>query len=350
MENQELLQAVDIGPWKLRTRIAMAPMTRGFANDLTGTVGEEVVAYYRRRAKDGVGLLITEGITPSPRGKGTFGVPGLYTKEQADSWRKVTEAVHEEGGTIVAQLWHVGRLTHPDLLGGMAPQAPSALQAEGLVHKLRKPFAMPEAMTIDEIRELVRQYKQAAKHAMEAGFDGVEIHGAHGYIIDQFASPVTNIRTDSYGKDREGRLRLMKEVLSAVGEVVGMDRVIIRFSELKDDQPGYRWQEPEAELDAYLTVFREAGLGVIHPSTNSFLKPVAGGLTLHELVRKRWRGALIGVGGLTPSSASDAIHAGVIDLAAFGKPLLANPDLVQRLRTDQPLIPYEPSLHLKQLL
>ncbi|SDW78122.1 alkene reductase [Paenibacillus sp. CF384] len=350
MENQALLQNINIGPWKLRSRITMAPMTRGFANDVTGTVGEEVVTYYRRRARDGVGLIITEGITPSPQGKGTFGVPGLYTKEQADSWRKVTEAVHEEGGTIIAQLWHVGRLTHPDLIGGLAPQAPSAIQAEGLVHKLRKPFAMPAAMTTDEIRELVSQYTLAAKHAMEAGFDGVEIHGAHGYIIDQFASPITNSRIDNYGKDREGRLRLMKEVLSAVGEVVGMDRLSIRFSELKDDQTGYRWQEPERELDAYLYLFREVGLGIIHPSTNSFITPVAGGLSLHELVRQRWNGAVIGVGGLTPSSASDAIVAGVIDLAAFGKPLLADPDFVQRLRTGQPQIPYEPTLHLKHLL
>ncbi|MCR2805568.1 oxidoreductase [Paenibacillus soyae] len=350
MTYKELLQPVRIGNWNLRTRIAMAPMTRSFADDTTGTVGEDVVAYYQRRAQDGIGLIITEGITPSPRGKGTFRVPGLYTREQANAWRKVTEAVHEEGGTVIAQLWHVGRLTHPDLTGGYAPQAPSAVQAEGLVHRLRKPFAMPESMTIGEIGEAVQQYTQAAKLAIEAGFDGVELHGAHGYLIDQFAWEVTNRRTDRYGRGRSGRLLFMKEVLCAVGEAIGMDRVIVRFSELKDDKPNFRWQDPLAEIEAYLEVFRETGLRVLHPSTNTFTQPMADGMTLHELIRKRWDGAIIGVGGLTPSSAADAIRESVIDIAAFGKPLLANPDFVWRLRNDQLLIPYEPEIHLKQLL
>ncbi|WP_235828158.1 oxidoreductase [Brevibacillus migulae] len=346
----ELLQPTRIGSWHLRTRIAMAPMTRGFACDAKGTVDEAVVAYYQRRAHDGIGLIITEGITPSPRGKGTFGVPGLFTKEQANAWRKVTEAVHEEGGTIVAQLWHVGRLTHPDLTGGHAPLAPSSLRAEGLVHRLRKPYAIPEAMTLGEIREVVLQYEQAARHAVDAGFDGVEIHGAHGYLIDQFASEITNRRTDCYGTGRTGRLLFMKEILAAVGEVIGMDRLIYRFSELKDDLPDYRWLEPEEEINAYLEASREVGLRVLHPSTNTFLQPISGGLTLHELVRKRWDGTLIGVGGLSPSSATDAIQSGVIDLAAFGRPLLANPDFVQRLRTGMPLVSYDSAIHLKHLL
>lgn len=350
MTYKELLQPVSIGNWNLRTRVVMAPMTRGFADDTTGTVGEDVVAYYQRRARDGIGLIITEGIMPSPRGKGTFGVPGLYTREQVNAWRKVTEAVHEEGGTIIAQLWHVGRLTHPDLTGGNVPQAPSTLQAEGLVHRLRKPFAMPEAMKIGDIKEAVQQYAQAAKYAIEAGFDGVELHGAHGYLIDQFSWEVTNQRTDRYGGGRVRRLQFMREVLTAVGESIGMDRVIVRFSELKDDQPSFRWQDPKAEIEAYLEVFHEIGLRVLHPSTNTFLHPMAEGMTLHELVRKYWDGTIIGVGGLTPSSAADAIRAGVIDVAAFGRPLLANSDFVQRLRNDQPLIPYKSELHLKQLL
>ncbi|WP_245995858.1 alkene reductase [Paenibacillus taihuensis] len=273
----------------------------------------------------------------------------MYTQEQANGWRKVTDAVHEEGGTIIAQLWHVGRLTHPDLTGGLAPQAPSVVQAEGLVHRLRKPFALPEAMTTQDIKEAVQQYAQAAKYADEAGFDGVELHGAHGYLINQFAWEVTNRRTDSYGEST-GRLRFMKEVLAAVGAAIGVERVIVRFSELKDDQPSYRWQDPEAEIEAYLKLFREEGLRVLHPSTNTFNQPLAENLTLHQLIRKRWDGNMIDVGGLTPSSAEDAIRAGIIDVAAFGKPLLANPDFVSRLRNDQPLIPYESKIHLKELL
>ncbi|MFD1953712.1 alkene reductase [Paenibacillus thailandensis] len=349
LTNNELLQPVRIEGWHLRTKIVMAPMTRGFADDAEGTVGEDVVAYYRQRAENGIGLIITEGITPSPRGKGTFGVPGLYTKDQVNAWRKVTDAVHLPGGTIVAQLWHVGRLTHPDLIGGIAPQAPSALRAEGLVHRLRKPYGTPVAMTIADIREVVLQYKEAAKNAIEAGFDGVEIHGAHGYLIDQFVSAVTNRRTDRYGGERKNRLMLMKEILGAVGEVAGMDRVIIRFSEIKDDQPNFRWSDPEAEIETFLEMFREVGLRIIHPSTNSFSQPMSNGQTLHELVRKRWDGIVIGVGGLTPSLAADAIREGVIDLAAFGRPLLANVDFVQRLRRGQSLVPYDPAIHLKHL-
>lgn len=347
--HSELLSPTRIGAWQLRTRIVMAPMTRGFASDSTGTIGEDVVEYYRRRARDGVGLIITEGIAPTLRGKGTFGIPGLYTQEQANAWRAATEAVHEEGGTIAAQLWHVGRLTHPDLTGGRAPQAPSAVRAEGLAHRLRKPYAMPEAMTIEDIREAVLQYKEAAKRAMDAGFDGVEIHGAHGYLLDQFASATTNRRNDRYGGDRTGRLLFMREVLAAVGEVVGMDRLILRFSELKDDQPDFRWSDPEAEIEAILEMCREVGLRLLHPSTNAFEQPVCGGLALHELVRRRWDGVVIGVGGLTPSSAANAIRAGTIDLAAFGRPMLANPDFVRRLRNGEPILPYDPAVHLKRL-
>lgn len=350
MTYEQLLKPAAIGAWSLRTRVVMAPMTRGFAEDRTGTVGENIAAYYRRRAKDGVGLIITEGIAPSPRGKGTLGVPGLYTRQQADSWRKVTDAVHEEGGTIIAQLWHVGRLTHPDLTGGYPPQAPSALPAEGLVHRLRKPFARPEAMTTEEIREVVLFYRQAAKHALEAGFDGVEIHGAHGYLIDQFASDAINHRTDRYGGDRSKRLLLMKEVAAAVGEVIGMDRLVLRFSELKDDLPAFKWQEPEAELDAFISMFHDVGLRILHPSANTFTQPLSGGLTLHEMVRQRWKGTIIGVGGLSADTADAAIQAGTIDLAAFGRPMLANPDFIKRLRSGESPVPYDRHLHLTQLV
>ncbi|GAK41723.1 hypothetical protein TCA2_4215 [Paenibacillus sp. TCA20] len=350
MINNELLQPVRIGPWQLQTRIVMAPMTRSFANDVTGTVGEDVIAYYQRRAEDGIGLIITEGIIPTIQGKGTFGVPGLYTSEQVSAWRKVTEAVHEKGGTIIAQLWHVGRLTHPDLTGGRPPLAPSALRAEGLVHRLHKPYAMPKEMTDEDIRMTVHHFKQAANNAIQAGFDGVEIHGAHGYLIDQFASESTNRRTDGYGGHRTQRLRLMREILSAIGEDIGMERVVLRFSELKDDQPSFRWLDPIAEIESYIEMFHEVGLQVIHPSTNHFSQPIWEGLTFHELVRSRWEGYIIGVGNLTPDSAVTAIRSGVIDLAAFGRPLLANNDFVNRLKKGLPLNPYNSAIHLAQLI
>jgi len=349
LENTELLKSINIGNWYLKTKIVMAPMTRSFANNNTGTVGNDIVTYYRKRAKDGIGLIITEGINPSPRGKGTFGVPGLYTTSQVDAWRKVTEAVHEEGGNIVAQLWHVGRLTHHELTGGLPPQAPSVIKADGLVHRLRKPYETPEEMSLNDIKNVIQEYAMAARNAIKAGFDGVEIHGAHGYLIDQFNSEVTNKRTDEYGGDILNRLLFMKEVLHAVIQEVGQDRTIIRFSEIKDDIPGYKWTNPEVNIKALVQVFKEVGIQIIHPSTNNFTEKMASGMTFHQLVRKHWDGIIIGVGNLNTEIASKAIKDGTIDLAAFGRPLLANPDFVHKIKEGHPIKPYQAAIDLKYL-
>lgn len=350
MEKNELLNPIKIGNWHLKTKIVMAPMTRGFANNNTGTVGKDVVTYYRRRANDGIGLIITEGITPSLRGKGTFGVPGLYTNSQVDAWREVTEAVHEEGGIIVAQLWHVGRLTHRELTGGFPPQAPSPIKADGHVHRLRKPYETPEEMSFEDIKEVIQEYAMAARNAIKAGFDGVEIHAAHGYLIDQFNSEVTNIRTDEYGGNISNRLLFMKEVMNAVIKEVGKERTIIRFSEIKDDIPGYKWVNPEENIKAFIQVFKEAGIHILHPSTNHFTEKMANGMTFHQLVRKYWDGIIIGVGNLNPEIASEAIKEGTIDLAAFGRPLLANPDFVHKIKAGHPIKPYQAAIDLKILI
>lgn len=350
MNTNRLLEQVQVGKWLLHSRVVMAPMTRSFANDDTGEVGPDVVEYYRRRAADGVGLIITEGINPSKRGKGTLGVPGLYTTEQIESWQKVTEAVHQEGGTIVAQLWHVGRLTHSELTGGLPPQAPSPVLADGLVHRLRKPYEMPVEMTIDDIREVIDEYRTAARNALLAGFDGVEIHAAHGYLIDQFNSRITNFRTDRYGGNLTQRLTFMKELLHAVAEEIGVDRTIVRFSERKDDTPAFRWDNPEEAVKAFLGVFEEIGLTIIHPSTPNFTEILDDGMTLHQWVRKYWEGIIIGVGNLDPELASKAIAEGTIDLAAFGRPLLANPDFVERIKNNTKLESYNPSVHLQHLV
>ncbi|MFD0693513.1 alkene reductase [Paenibacillus sp. GCM10027628] len=350
MESNKLLEQITIGNWLLQSRVAMAPMTRSFADNQSGVVGPDVVEYYRKRAADGVGLIITEGINPSPRAKGTFGIPGLYTMEQTKAWKKVTDAVHLEGGTIVSQLWHVGRLTHHELTGGYPPQAPSRIAANGLVHRLRKPFEMPEEMSQEDILEVIEQYASAARNAMIAGFDGVEIHAAHGYLIDQFNSEATNARTDKYGGDLSQRLTFMKELLTAVVTEIGAERTVVRFSEMKDDIPGYTWDNPEQTLAAYIHIFKELGLTILHPSTNQFTKIFANGMTFHQAVRKYWSGILIGVGNLDTGSASAAITEGTIDLAAFGRPLLANPDFIQRLKAGTSMTPYDAALHLKYLV
>lgn len=263
---------------------------------------------------------------------------------------KVTEAVHAEGGTIIAQIWHVGRASHHEIAGGLPPQAPSPIAAEGKVSRFGKPFGIPEEMTETDIAEVVDQYKQAAKNAMDAGFDGVEIHGAHGYLIDQFNSDTSNKRTDRYGGDLKQRLTFMKEVLKAVIDAVGAERTLIRFSALKIDQPSYMWEDPEKAIQTFIEAFNETGVKMIHPSTMEFTKPIARGLTMHELVRSHWDGIIVGVGGLDPETAEAALEKGIIDIAAIGRPLIANPDYLARIKKDEGLVDYEAKKHLGQLI
>ncbi|WP_053070380.1 oxidoreductase [Alkalihalobacillus pseudalcaliphilus] len=349
MGTNQLLQAVKINDWELKSRVVMAPMTRGFANNDTGEVGLDILNYYKKRAKDGVGIIITEGINPSIRGKGTFGIPGLYTESQVKSWKSVTEAVHEEGGLIVAQLWHVGRLTHRDLTGGYPPQAPSPIKANGLVHRLRKPFEEPEEMSVNDINHVINEYALAARNAVKAGFDGVEVHAAHGYLIDQFNSSITNNRTDGYGVTSEGRLRFMREVLEAVVKEVGKEKTIVRFSEIKDDIPEFKWVDPVQNVKEFIRIFKEVNIEILHPSTNDFSQKITTNMTFHQLVRKYWDGVIIGVGKLDVETANEAIQEGTIDIAAFGRPLLANPDFVQKVKMGKGLNSYQSSIHLKRL-
>ncbi|TVX86855.1 alkene reductase [Paenibacillus agilis] len=346
----QLLQPIQMGAWNLRNRIVMAPMTRCFADNETGVVGPDVVEYYRKRAADGVGLIISEGITISPRAKGTIGLPGLYTEEQIKSWKKVTDAVHQVGGTIIAQIWHVGRLTRHEIAGGLPPQAPSAIQADGHVHRLGKPYDTPEEMSIADIKEVIQQYAAAARNAITAGFDGVEIHGAHGYLIDQFNSDVSNHRQDKYGGDLRQRLTFMKEVSQAVIAEIGADRTIMRFSALKDDVRDYMWEDPDAAIQTFVEAFKESGLTMIHPSTMDFSQVISDGLTLHEIARKYWDGIIIGVGNLNPELAEQAVEAETIDAAAFGRPFLANPDLVSRVSQGEEFIAFDASKHFHVLV
>ncbi|WP_410983300.1 alkene reductase [Bacillus cereus] len=350
VEETKLFDPIQIGAWSLRNRVAMAPMTRCFADDKTGVVGADVAEYYRKRAADGVGLIITEGIVISPRAKGNPGVPGLYTREQIESWKPVTEAVHNEGGTIIAQIWHVGRMSHHELTGGFSPQAPSAIAAQGNVPRFRKPFDTPEAMTIEEIQETVEQYAQAARNAIEAGFDGVEIHGAHGYLIDQFTYEFANHRKDQYGGDLKQRLTFMKEVLQAVISAIGADKTLIRFSAFKGDNPSYMWEDPEAAIQTFVEMFHEVGLTMIHPSTMNYTQVIADGKNLHQLVRKYWNGIIVGVGNLNPKEAEEALQEGAIDVAAFGRPLIANPDFVHRVKYGESLEEYDAKQHLATLV
>ncbi|MGG1678512.1 alkene reductase [Neobacillus sp. NRS-1170] len=346
----KLFEPIKIGAWNLRSRIAMAPLTRMFADIQTGVVGEDIVEYYRKRAADGVGLIISEGTVISARGNGYPGVPGIYSEEQIKGWKKVTDAVHKEGGTMIAQIWHVGRLSHHELTGNLPPQAPSAIPAEGLVSRFRKPYDVPEEMTIEDIKEVINQYAQAAKNAISAGFDGVEIHGAHGYLIDQFNSDITNHRTDKYGGDLAQRLTFMKEVIKAVIDAIGTERTIIRFSAFKVDIPNYMWEDPETAIRTFVEAFKEAGATMIHPSIMQFDQVLADGKTMHQLVRKYWDGIIIGVGGFNPELANQAIEEGNIDVAAFGRPYISNPDFIHRLKNGIEIEEYDVKKHLNTLI
>ena len=344
----ELLTPTYINGWKLQSKVVMASMTRGFADNESGIIHPKTTSYYQKRAQDGIGMIITEGIAIADEARGTIGIPGIYTAEQTEAWQKVTKAVHQEGGIIIAQLWHVGRLTHSFITNGKKPLAPSPIQANGLTHKVGLPYEMPQKMTTHDIDLAIEQFVCAARNAIDAGFDGVEIHAAHGYLIDQFLSTQTNFRKDNYGTNR---YLFLEKILLAIGGEIGSNKIIVRFSEHKDDLPLYYWDDPESEVQKLIDVFHCAKIQVLHPSTKDFFSPLKKHPSiLHGLIRKHWDKTIIGVGNLTPESSEQALKFGIVDLVAFGRPLLANPHFMNQIKHSSPLKRYVPTIHLNKLL
>lgn len=320
---------------RLRNRIAMAPMTRGRADDVTGVPHPLTGEYYAQRA--GAGLIVTEGIWPHPLGKGGPGIPGLVTREQIAGWRAVTGAVHEAGGTIFAQLWHVGRMSHPlNLPGGATPVAPSAvrIRSEGIhTNEGNVPHVTPRAMTTAEVEETIAAFAVEARNAVRAGFDGVEVHGANGYLVQQFLAENTNRRTDRFGGSREGRLRFALDVVRAVADAVGPERVGLRIS---PDNP----ENEIAEEDARGTY--RALVDALDPSGLAYLHVIERGAygALADL-RPRWSGTLIGnFNGPEPTSqraGEEVVAAGLADVFSYGRLFIANPDLPARFAASAPL-------------
>ncbi len=327
-----------VGPLTLPNRLVMAPMTRGRAA-ADGTPVEAMARYYQLRAD--AGLLVTEAVAISPGGVGWLGAPGIYTDAHVAGWRKVTEAVHLRDGRIFLQLWHMGRVSHPDFLGGRQPVAPSAIAAEGHAHtaKGKKPYVTPRALQKDEIRAIVDEYAAATKRAREAGFDGVELHGANGYLVDQFLRDGANRRDDEYGGSPENRARFLLEVTDAIAAAWSADRVGVRLSptgaynDMRDRDPAATFSHAAKELDT-------RGLAYVHVT-----EPLPGHMLHVDLppvlpvVREVFRGPLITNGGYDARLADAAIGAREADLVAFGVPFLANPDLVTRYRTGAALNP-----------
>ena len=329
------------GALDLPNRICMAPMTRGRA-DNPGHVPTAMMAnYYRQRAS--AGLLITEGTHISPRANGWENVPGIYTPEQIEGWLRVTDAVHEAGGRIFCQLWHQGRMSHPDLLGGKLPLAPSAITAKGVAGYLRGgyvPSPVPEAASAEDIKMVVEEFCHAAGNAIEAGFDGVEIHGANGYLIQQFLSPQANSRTDEYGGTVENRARFLFEVLDAVQSAIPAHRVALRLSPSMNDMQGINVDDSEKPTYDYvvgrLNDYKLAYLHFLEP-----MKPVDeipyAIANVAEYFRPMYRGTLMINKGFTFETGNEEIRRGLADLVSFGTLYIANPDLVERFATGAPL-------------
>ncbi|SIT31782.1 alkene reductase [Achromobacter sp. MFA1 R4] len=324
-----LFEPLKVGDLTLRNRVVMAPLTRQRAS--AGRVPNDLmVEYYTQRA--GAGLILTEATAVTPQGVGYADTPGLWSPEQVKGWRKVTSAVHDKGSLIVAQLWHVGRISDPMFLDGELPVAPSAIAAKGHVSHVRpkRAYVTPRALETDEIPGVVQAYRHGAQMAMEAGFDGVEVHAANGYLLDQFLQDSTNHRTDQYGGSVENRARLLMEVVDACVAVWGPGRVGVHLSPRGDAHD--MGDSDRAGLFTY--VARELGKRGI-----AFLcvREHEGPDSLGPVLKAAFGGVYIGNEGYTRESAEAAVAAGRVDAVAFGVPYIATPDLAERLQRNAPL-------------
>lgn len=334
----DLFTPLAIGPLTLPNRAVMAPLTRSRAGP--GNVPHALNAlYYAQRAS--AGLIITEATQVAPEGQGYIFTPGIHSAEQVAGWKRVTGAVHAAGGRIFLQLWHVGRISHPSFQPrGAVPIAPSALQPQGVqAYTLDGPkdIPIPRALERDEIPGVVAQYAKGAENALNAGFDGVEVHGANGYLIDQFLRDGSNKRTDGYGGSIENRTRFLIEVVDAVAAVAGASRTGLRispqnpFNDMNDSDPQALFNHVAERLSSK----RLAYLHVVEGDQGGSAVPPFD----YAGIKRHFRGPLIANGGFDKSRAESVIESGRADAIAFGKPFLANPDLVARLYLDAPLNP-----------
>jgi N-ethylmaleimide reductase len=336
-----LFSPITIGPHTLPNRIFMAPMTRNRAPD---TVPNDLMrTYYTQRAE--AGLIITEGAQISQQAVGYPATPGIHTDAQVAGWKAITDAVHDRGGHIFCQLWHCGRISHPDFHEGELPVAPSAIRPEGQAFTFEglKDFVTPRALDVEEIPGIVADYAHAAECALRAGFDGVEIHAANGYLIDQFLRDGSNHRNDAYGGSVENRTRFLLEVVEAASEVCGADRVGVRLSPLNPFND-MRDSDPEATFTHAVQALNRFGLGYLHITEMGRETPGAAGPDFDlGILRKAWQGIYITNGGYDKARATAAIASGAADAIAFGTLFLANPDLVTRFRLDAPLNEADPA-------
>jgi N-ethylmaleimide reductase len=356
VKDNPLFKPITLGRYTLRNRIVMPPLTRQRSGQ-PGDIPTDLMArYYRQRAS--AGFMITEATQIEPRGRGYAWAPGIYSPAQIDGWRKVVDAVHAEGGTLFLQLWHVGRVSHialqPD---GAPPIAPSAIQARNVkafietapgVGSLIQP-SMPRALTIAEIRELVSLYAQAAKNALEAGFDGVEIHAANGYLVNQFISAHANTRVDEYGGSLQNRLRFLREIVAAVSGIVGADRLGVRLSPLftGTDQDrvyiGFVEDDPHRTYIEAIKLLEEAGVAYLSIAEPDWDHAPELPEDFRRDVRRAFSGRIMYAGHYTAARGIRLLEAGLADLIAFGRLFIANPDLPARIANGWPLNAFDRS-------
>ena len=331
--HDKLFEPIRLGAIEAKNRIIMAPLTRGRASQPGSVPNELMATYYRQRA--GAGLIISEATGISVEGLGWPAAPGIWSEEQVEGWKLATKAVHDEGGAIVLQLWHMGRLVHPDFLGGNPPVSASATCAPGHAHtpEGRQDNQPARALSIEEIKRVVGDYRRAASNAKAAGFDGVQLHGANGYLIDQFLRDSTNLRDDKYGGPAENRVRFLREVLEALIGEWGNDRVSVRLSPNGETQ-GCDDSDPATTFGEAAKVVEDLQLGFVElrqPGPDGTFGatdvPKQG-----PLIRSIYSGPLVLNSDYDAAQAVKEIEAGECDAVSFGRPFISNPDLPERIR------------------
>ena len=329
------------GDMRLKNRLVMAPMTRCFADGKLAPT-DATLSYYQARAE--AGMIVTEATMIEPRAQGYPGTPGIYSDVQVSAWVRVVDAVHEAGGRIFCQLWHTGRMAH-SFYTGKRPLAPSAVGMKGpLPRAADLSYEMPLEMEVSDIEKIQTCYVEAARNAMKAGFDGVELHGANGYLIDQFLHQQTNQRTDDYGGNALNRARFALEVIDKTIAEAGAYRVGLRLSPQAYINLDYTLGDEET-FDYLLEQLNTRQLAYVHVAAFDAQQhyDYLGGRPV-DYIRKRYTGTVIGCGGYSPASAEREIHDRKIDLVAFGRPFIANPDLLSQIRNDEEPLPYDESM------
>lgn len=349
-DTSSLFSSVELGPYTLKNRIVMPPLTRSRSTQPGNIPNDLMATYYAQRAS--AGFMVTEGTQIEPRGQGYAWTPGIHSAAQIEGWKKVTQAVHAKGGIIFAQLWHVGRVSHTSLQPNEAkPIAPSAITADNVKvfietgpgqGALSEP-STPRALSTDEVSELVNMYAQAAKNALEAGFDGVELHCANGYLVNQFISEHTNVRDDQYGGSLTNRLRFLKEIVAAVSAVVGADRLGVRFAPLfsSTDETrvylGLVESDPQNTYIEAIKVLEQAGIAYLSIAEADWDNAPDLPEQFYKAARTQFSGRIIYAGKYTVDKALRILNNGYGDLFAFGRPFIANPDLPERIKQQWPL-------------